>query len=130
MLDGGRVVGGLFMLLSLGAGPVWLVSVRGAKHEAPVVTRRKDGCVIPTAQMRREHPTLLAHWRRQAVRMGSRHFRAANGRTYAISLSGTCLGCHGPAAAFCDRCHAEVGVQLTCWQCHPSSGLPTQQRGP
>jgi hypothetical protein len=35
-----------------------------------------------------------------------------------ISLTGTCLGCHGAKRDFCDRCHEYASVQITCFGCH------------
>jgi hypothetical protein len=120
MLDGGRIVGGIVILLTLGAGPAWVASVHNAK---PSSLSRPSGstlCIEPAAQMLPVHPQLLAEWRRQAVRGGDRLHHTSDGRTFHISLTGTCLGCHGTAAGYCDRCHADVGVSLNCWGCHSS----------
>lgn len=128
MLDGGRVVGGFFILAALGSGPGWVLSVRHSTVEPSAKTHGTDGCMVPSARMRREHPALLAQWRMQAVREGTRRIQSADGNTYTISLHGTCLSCHGPTTAFCDGCHAEVGLKLTCWQCHTAPDVPALQR--
>jgi hypothetical protein len=122
MTDGGRMVGSVVIMLLLGAGPAWVASVRAAgrtelPHPLPG-EHCSEACIEPAGSMRKRHPELLASWRAAAVRMGERLHRTPDGRQFPISLSGTCLGCHGSAAAFCDRCHMEVGVTLTCWQCH------------
>ncbi len=77
-------------------------------------------CVAPISYMKTSHMKLLNEWRDQAVRSGNRTFTAYNGRTYAISLTATCLQqCHEDKAAFCDRCHAYNGVKSpSCWDCH------------
>jgi hypothetical protein len=120
MFDGGRILGALFVVLTAGAVPVWIGSVRGATARPqpvpPAPTTR--ACVLPTSRMRREHPALLARWRTQAVRSGLREFRAEDGRKLWIGLSETCFSCHASATTFCDRCHAEVGVSPSCWGCH------------
>jgi hypothetical protein len=61
---------------------------------------------------------LLMDWRDEVVRRGNRNFVAFNGRTYTISLTGTCMGCHSSKANFCDRCHDYAGVKPYCWDCH------------
>jgi hypothetical protein len=123
MQDGGRIVGGVILSLLFGAGPAWISSVRAAgprpQLSAPVSESR---CISPAYRMRLEHPALLAEWRQQAVRGGERFHQTEDGRMVRISLNGTCLGCHGSAAGFCERCHQDVGVSITCWGCH--STLP------
>ena len=74
--------------------------------------------------MRAGHPGLLSAWREQAVRTGQRTYRTTDGRDVRIGLGETCLGCHGEASKFCDRCHAQNAVTLSCWQCHPQSPIP------
>jgi hypothetical protein len=71
--------------------------------------------------MRKSHPALLARWRDRVVRQGDRAEKLGDGRTVRLSLTGTCLGCHGSASEFCNRCHAQSAVTLSCWQCHQPS---------
>ncbi len=66
---------------------------------------------------------LLMSWRDEVVRQGGRTFVAPDGKTYAKSLTQTCLGCHASKADFCDRCHAYASVTLSCWECHVDSTL-------
>lgn len=75
-------------------------------------------CVAPRDEIRRTHMELLKHRRDQTVRAGMR-----GGKT---SLE-TCIDCHagkttgtvtGRADGFCQSCHAYVGVQLDCFECH------------
>jgi len=128
MLDGGRILGGIVILFALGAEPAWVVSVRNAKHTDLSRPRSDTRCIQPAAQMLRAHPQLLAKWRQQAVRSGDRLHHTPDGHTFHIGLTETCLGCHGPAAGFCDRCHADVGVSLNCWGCHASSVITHRGR--
>lgn len=119
-MDGGKIVGGIVILLALATGPLWVASARGSK-EALTPARTNSECLFPAEQMRKDHPTLLAGWRDQVVRQGQRIHRTADGREMRIGLTGTCLGCHGSASQFCDRCHAQHGLTLSCWQCHSPS---------
>jgi hypothetical protein len=121
MRDGGKIVGGIAVLLAVAAGPFWLASVRGAK--AVVLPRATDGqrCIEPREEMRKNHPALLASWRERAVRLGERMYHLDAGLDVRISLTGTCLSCHGKATEFCDKCHAQSAVTLSCWQCHEQS---------
>ncbi len=118
MLDGGRIVGAAVILLVLALGPAWLVSVRAGAGTAPPAPAKRGPCVERRADMLRQHPQILADWRQQAVRGGLRVHLASDGRRVDGSLSGTCLGCHGAAEGFCNRCHSTVGVSLNCWSCH------------
>jgi len=121
MIDGGRAIGGAFLAVLRGAAPAWVASAGGAP--GPVLSRpvSPGDCVEPAAAMRRDHPALLVAWRDQVVRRGDRWHRTADGRRLRVSLTRTCLGCHGGAAAFCDRCHEEAGITPRCWDCHPRS---------
>jgi len=121
MLDGGRIIGGVAIALAVVAGPAWLGSTRGARIDALATPKAGERCILPQLEMRRNHPGLLADWRERVVRSGERAQREKDGRVVRISLTGTCLGCHGNAAEFCDRCHARAAVTLSCWQCHEKS---------
>lgn len=115
MVDGGRVVAGVALVLVVGAGPAWVGAMRGARL-APVARPVAGGrCLEPG--MARGHPALLAAWR-DRVRAGDRLTHDSDGRAVRLSLSETCLGCHGAASTFCERCHAQIAVSLSCWQCH------------
>ena len=116
-MDGGKIVGGIVIVLGMATGPLWVASARGVK-EAPAPARNESACLEPREPMREDHPALLANWREQVVRFGQRTHRTADGRDLRIGLTSTCLGCHGPASQFCDRCHAQQAVSVSCWQCH------------
>jgi hypothetical protein len=66
---------------------------------------------------------LLINWREQVVRNDFRTYTAFNGKTYKMSLTGTCMGCHTDKARFCDRCHNYAGVTVVCWDCHVDPAL-------
>ncbi len=80
-----------------------------------------QGCVEPTEVMRKDHMTFLWHQRDRTVREGI--------RTKRYSLAG-CVDCHvstdrsgkpipiDAPGQFCQSCHAYVGVQMDCFQCH------------
>lgn len=119
-MDGGKIVGGIVITLAVAAVPLWVASARGGK-DVLASPRTNTACLEPREQMRKGHPALLAGWREQVVRLGQRTHKTADGRDLRIGLTDTCLGCHGPASEFCDRCHAQNAVSLSCWQCHAPS---------
>jgi hypothetical protein len=119
MRDAGRVVGGIIVACAVAAVPVWFVAARGAKTVALPKALAGDQCIESREDMRKHHPALLAAWRERVVRNGDRVHDKADGRQVRISLTGTCLGCHGNAAQFCDKCHARAAVTVSCWGCHP-----------
>ena len=121
MLDGGRIFGGIAILLVLSVGPVWVASVHARINGTPPVFANQGPCVEPRGVMLREHPRILDQWRQQAVRNGVRLYHASDGRALPASLTGGCLHCHQSAEGFCTPCHAETGVSLNCWSCHKDS---------
>jgi len=123
MRDAGRIVGGLVIVLVVVAGPLWVNSVRGVQPVALPKAAGGDRCLQPREEMRKNHPALLASWRERVVRLGDRVHHSEDGVDVRISLTDTCLGCHGKASEFCDKCHAQSAVTLSCWQCHESSTL-------
>lgn len=84
-----------------------------------------DGCVEEVEEMRANHMTLLIDWRDGIVRHGDTSTVAINGRAYAKSLTGTCIGCHTDHQAFCDTCHDYVNT-LPAW---PARNMSTEQGG-
>jgi len=75
-------------------------------------------CVESLSYMRTNHIALLNLWKETVVRTGERIYKARDGKTYTMSLAGTCMKCHSNKADFCDRCHHYVDVQPKCWDCH------------
>ncbi|OGK85378.1 MAG: hypothetical protein A2X52_03130 [Candidatus Rokubacteria bacterium GWC2_70_16] len=120
MRDRGLLVGGLALFVAVITFPVWYnvaagTPTRGPEPVRPAGTGR---CVGPTEYMRASHMSLLMAWRDDVVRGQDRNFVGPDGKTYAKSLTRTCLGCHTSKAEFCDRCHDYGAVKLTCWECH------------
>lgn len=110
----------LAAVLLAAALPV-LYGLRPGQRPAPPKLELPAGekaCVMPTDYMRENHMSLLAEWRESVVRGGDRAPLVAGGRTWAKSLSGTCMKCHAKKSAFCDRCHASLGAAPACWDCH------------
>lgn len=120
MFDRGKVIGGLVAIAVIAGAPFWLALARGKEGTPPKLQlpTNEKRCVESRELMRQQHVALLLQWRDAVVREGRNRYVASNGREYRISLTGTCLGCHINASAFCDRCHAYVGVSLDCWSCH------------
>jgi len=139
MHDRKMILSGLLIFLGIITVPIWYSLSFGNNREMPELKlpATARACVAPISYMKTSHMKLLAEWRDQAVRSGNRTFTAYNGRTYAISLTATCLQeCHDDKEAFCDRCHAYNGVKSpNCWDCHidpkqatklPRQGAATQ----
>jgi hypothetical protein len=120
MHDGGKIIAGLVIFLAIVTFPFWYQAARGAEPGPPELAAPTEGkeCVAPTEYMKVLHMDLLNVWRDQAVRDGDRFYLGVDGKEYQKSLVGTCIGCHGNRKQFCDRCHAYVGTQPHCWDCH------------
>ena len=127
MRDGGKIVGWLIVAGVTLTIPTWLLSSHGKSIERPA-TPRATACVEPAEEMRKNHPELLAEWRERVVRSGDRVYHSSRGTDVRISLTGTCLGCHGSAAEFCNKCHTQTAVALTCWQCHAEKAAGSTTR--
>jgi hypothetical protein len=119
MHDAGKIVLGLGVFAGLVTAPVWYGIGRG-KGEPPELQRPVGAkqCVEPTPFMRAHHMELLDEWRDAVVRRAEKVYVAADGQRHDISLTGTCLRCHEDPDKFCNKCHAYVGVEAFCWDCH------------
>ncbi len=120
MRDKPLILGGLVTFLVLITFPIWWDSAAkvSSKGPEPVLPAKEKTCVAPTEYMKTSHMKLLIAWREQVVRNDIRTYTAFDGKTYKMSLTGTCLGCHTDKAQFCDRCHNYAGVNVYCWDCH------------
>lgn len=124
LYDGGKIIAGIVVFLIAAAFPFWYgrgkaVSPPDLKLDTPVIRQLKEKlCVEPAPFMRSSHMKLLGAWRESAVREGNRFYKAANGRSFEINLTGTCLKCHSNKGKFCDRCHDYSGAKPACWSCH------------
>ncbi len=113
MIDA-KIIAGLAVFTGLATGPVWY----GRKTAPPELAKAQGQCVEPVAFMRAQHMQLLDRWRNAVVRNGEPVYVASDGRHHDMSLTGTCLKCHGEAEQFCNRCHEYAGVEAFCWDCH------------
>jgi hypothetical protein len=120
MYDGGKIVGGLVVFVALVSFPTWY-TLAGGDAGAPPKLAAPQGkqCVESKEFMAASHMQLLDEWRDLAVRDGVREYTSREyGTKHEISLSNTCLGCHGSRDAFCTKCHTYAGVDPYCWSCH------------
>jgi hypothetical protein len=122
MRDKGLIIIALVVFLGLITFPIWYNLASAPSARAPELTMPvgESECVAPTDYMRASHMDLLLEWRDEVVRQNVRDYEAINGKTYTMSLTGTCLKqCHTSKAEFCDRCHDYSGVSTPyCWDCH------------
>ncbi len=124
LYDGGKIIAGIVVFLIVAGVPFWYgrgkaVSTPDLKLDTPAIERLKEKlCVEKAPYMRANHMKMLAAWRESVVREGDRSYRAADGKVYEISLTGTCLECHSNKGRFCDRCHDYAGAKPNCWSCH------------
>lgn len=132
MTDRPRIYAGLVAGLLGLSFPVWYALATGRPGEMPALEMPAGGvrCVEDAAYMRAHHPRLLRQWRDEVVRDGlDSYVSPQEGRKCRMSLTRTCLACHGDHRAFCDRCHdyARVGPKLDCWDCHvdPAAKIQT-----
>ncbi len=122
MRDRGVILAGMAVFLGVATFPIWHNLAGGRDPAMPQLKlpAHERECVAPIPYMKTAHMKLLNEWRDQAIRSGRRSYTAFDGRTFKISLTGTCLEqCHDDKAAFCDRCHTYNGVRTPyCWDCH------------
>jgi hypothetical protein len=130
MRDRGLIIAALLVFLGMITFPIWYDLAAGKPSKGPdlKLPAKEKECVAPIPYMKTSHMKLLNEWRDQAVRNNIRTYTAYNGRTYAISLTGTCLQqCHIEKAEFCDRCHVYNGIRSPyCWDCHVDPRLVRQ----
>jgi hypothetical protein len=106
----------------------------GGNSLLPVVPEAQDrysatqGCVEPTADMRRNHMEYILHQRDETMHRGI--------RTKQYSLE-ECINCHvsdAPDAPrysseehFCNSCHSYAAVRIDCFQCHADRPVKTPE---
>ncbi len=112
--------GAAFLAVAVLGAPFWWNALRGPRRVPPAPEKPKTGkeCVLPAAEMRANHMTLLVTWRDEVVRQGDRTPVVIAGKTYEKSLTGTCLKCHSNKDTFCDRCHNTLSTAPECFECH------------
>jgi hypothetical protein len=120
MYNAKTVITGIVVFLLIVLFPFLYGALSGRTGYVPELVIRTEAkqCVETKEVMRKEHPNLLNTWKEAVVRNGDRTYRAKDGRTYTVSLTGTCMSCHANKAEFCDRCHNYASVKPYCWDCH------------
>jgi len=124
MRDRGLILIGLAVFLGLITFPLWYDAAAGTSPAPPELQKpvKGDNCIYPTDYMRTSHMKVLMEWRDQVVRHQKR-LVTIGGKTYKMSLTGTCLDCHASKADFCDKCHDYSDVDPYCWDCHVDSSM-------
>ena len=121
MKDKNKILAGLVIFIAAVTFPFWFNLGKAApapEVELTAKAQEAKNCVMSKAYMTTEHMQLLDIWRHNVVRNGERVFVNAEGKSFDMSLSNTCLDCHSNKAAFCDRCHDYASVRPYCWDCH------------
>jgi hypothetical protein len=85
-----------------------------------------QGCVEPTAEMRKNHMEYILHQRDETM------YRGIRTRQYSLA---ECINCHvsdAPDAPrisseehFCNSCHTYAAVSIDCFQCHADRPVKT-----
>ncbi len=88
-----------------------------------------QGCVEPTADMRKNHMEYILHQRDETVHEGIRD------KQHSLN---ECINCHvsdAPDAPryssekhFCNSCHSYASVSIDCFQCHADRPVKTGSR--
>lgn len=115
------IITGLVVFLIIVLFPFWYNRGKAVPPpEAKLTDKAKAAkeCVLSKEYMRAEHMQILDLWREVVVRGGQRIYTNAKGKSFAMSLSNTCLDCHSNKADFCDKCHNFASVRPYCWDCH------------
>jgi hypothetical protein len=97
-----------------GAAPAESTRVPQPKFSVDTSTQ----CVAPPEVMRRTHMDLLKHRRDRTVHQGVRGGDESLTRCIECHASKTSGAAIGAPDAFCQSCHAYVGVRLDCFECH------------
>lgn len=119
MSDRKKIYAGIAVLVIAVTFPFWYGLVAG-DATPPELFLPPDAteCIEETGYMTSDHMVLLNEWRDTAVREGEREYTSRSGETVLISLTGTCISCHGRKDEFCQRCHDYSNVTPDCWECH------------
>jgi hypothetical protein len=131
MRDRSLILAGLLLFLGLITFPIWYNLASGTSSNEPALKLPADEkqCVASKETMRDTHMEILMTWRDEVVRQDKRTMRTADGRTFEMSLTRTCLKCHDNKEEFCDKCHLYAGVTPYCWDCHIDPKLARRANG-
>jgi len=131
MRDRSLILAGLLLFLGLITFPIWYNLASGASSKEPELKlpANEKQCVASKETMRTTHMEMLITWRDRVVRQDDRTLRTADGRTFEMSLTRTCMKCHENREEFCDKCHLYAGVTPYCWDCHIDPKLARRTNG-
>lgn len=120
MHDGGKILFGLAVFLVILCLPFWYAASIGDPGARPELKlpEGETECVESKDYMRDSHMDLLNVWRDAVVRDGKHVYESTSGKRYEMSLTLTCMECHGAREHFCDKCHNYVSLTPFCWDCH------------
>lgn len=120
-----KIIAGLAIFVLIFTCPFWINAGKAKEVPQPVLSEKAlaaKTCILPKAEMAKNHMQILDGWRNSVVRNGQRvHIvkdAEGNEKEYDMSLSNTCLACHTNKAEFCDSCHNYASVNPYCWDCH------------
>jgi hypothetical protein len=120
-----------FIVLALGIllGSAMQVMADGLLPDIPAAQDRfsdAQGCVEPTAEMRKNHMEYILHQRDETMHKGIRD------KQHSLV---ECINCHvsdAPDAPrvssekhFCNSCHSYAAVSIDCFQCHADRPVKT-----
>lgn len=116
----GLITAGLVFFLVVATFPLWFSVTTGGSEPRPLPEppEGESECVEAKEYMTGNHMQLLDEWRTDVVRLNKRFYESESGKSYKISLTGTCLKCHSDRDKFCNRCHDYANIEPNCWNCH------------
>jgi hypothetical protein len=113
------IIPGLVIFIALVTSPIWYNGlVANPLPPKPALPEDSQNCVLPKAEMRDTHMSLLNEWRDDVLRDGNRVTVTVDGKTYRKGLQLACMQCHTNKEKFCDSCHEYASVKPYCWDCH------------
>ena len=119
MYDAGKSFLDWLSFVLLFISPIWYNAASARAAEMPALPKAASSpCIRSVEYMRSSHMDILEAWREQVVREGNHTWVASDGKSYDISLVGTCMSCHTSKEEFCGTCHTYTGVDPNCWTCH------------
>lgn len=95
-------------------------------EQPAVMTALPGPCLLPAAEMRRQHKDILFQERTQAVRHGIRDPEASLTRCvacHAVHDEGGQPVSHEDERHFCRACHMRVAIAPDCFSCHRSTPM-------
>lgn len=121
MSDKIKIITGLVIFAVIFTCPLWINAGKAKDAPKPVLADKAKAagkCILPKAEMAKDHMKILDQWRNSVVRDGQRVYLNDEGKEFDMSLSNSCLECHTNKAEFCDKCHEYASVNPYCWDCH------------